>query len=89
MLMTLASAISAQVLTAALAMLRTFLRDNPWEHIVPLARQFREVLECFLMDRVEQFLAAQPDTDERQAASGQTGSAWTALLVPALAPIQG
>lgn len=65
-LMTLASAISARVLMAALALVRTFVRDNEWENIAPLARQFREVLERFLMDRVEQFLAAQPDTDERK-----------------------
>lgn len=65
-LMTLASAISVQVLTSALAMLRTFLRDTPWERIVPLARQFRDVLERFLLDRVEKFLAEQPDTDERK-----------------------
>ena len=62
-LMTLASAISVQVLTSALAMMRTFLRDIPWERIVPLARQFRDVLERFLLDRVEKFLAEQPDTD--------------------------
>lgn len=43
--LTLASAISAQVLMAALAMVRNFLRDTPWERIAPLARQFRDVME--------------------------------------------
>ena len=77
--LTLASAISAQVLMAALAMVRNFLRDTPWERIAPLARQFRDVMERFLMDRVENFLAQQPDTDERK----QLLDDWKRLDLPA------